>query len=118
MCVHGFSELLTHFEHMVLTYIHYLCYAGTVYGQGCYFARDASYSHRYSVADDQGIHYMYLVRVLVGEYTKGQPTMLEPPNKPNADKRYDSVVDNTSNPGIFVTFHDHDVYPEYLITYK
>ena len=63
---------------------------------------------------------MYLVRVLVGEYTKGISSMIvAPPKDPNdATVLYDSVVDNTSNPAIFVVFYDADAYPEYLITYK
>ena len=63
---------------------------------------------------------MYLVRVLVGEYTQGISSMIvAPPKGPNdATVLYDSVVDNTSNPSIFVVFYDADAYPEYLITYK
>ena len=91
--------------------------AGTVYGQGCYFARDASYSNRY--ADSKPIKYMYLVRILVGEFTQGASHMVvAPPKNTSSDALpYDSVVDNTSNPTIFVVFYDADAYPEYLITY-
>ena len=62
---------------------------------------------------------MYLVRVLTGEFTKGRNEMLVPPAKdPNdAAVLYDSVVNDTSNPTIFVVFYDADAYPEYLITY-
>lgn len=63
---------------------------------------------------------MYLVRVLVGEFTQGANNMIvAPPKDPNdATALYDSVVDNTSNPSIFVVFYDADAYPEFLITYK
>ncbi|KAJ7374769.1 hypothetical protein OS493_005117 [Desmophyllum pertusum] len=39
-----------------------------------YFASDASYSARstYSPLDRSGCRYMYLARVLVGEYTRGR----------------------------------------------
>ena len=62
---------------------------------------------------------MYLVRVLTGEYTRGAHAMMvAPPKDPNdATVPYDSVVDNTANPSIYVVFFDADAYPEYLITY-
>ena len=41
-----------------------------------------------------------------------------PPKDPNDTAvLYDSVVDNTANPGIYVVFYDAAAYPEYLITY-
>ena len=98
----------------------YFSFTGTVYGQGCYFARDASYSNKYAPYNQQGMKHMYLVRVLTGQYTKGSSLMIvAPPKDPNdATVLYDSVVDKTSKPTVFVVFHDADVYPEYLITYK
>ena len=90
-----------------------------MYGQGCYFARDASYSNGYASVDPQQQRHMYLVRVLTGEYTQGRNSMMVPPPKdPNdATVPYDSVVDNTTNPAIFVVFYDAYAYPEYLLTY-
>ena len=92
---------------------------GTVHGQGTYFARDASFSVNYAPADDQGMKHIYLVRVLTGEFTRGSSDMLvAPPKDPNDPTvPFDSVVDNTSSPSIFVVFYDADAYPEYLITY-
>ena len=94
-------------------------FSATMYGHGCYFARDASYSHRYSSVDSQPQKRMYLVRVLTGEYTQGAGAMMVPPPKFPNDPTvpYDSVVDNTTNPAIFVVFFDADAYPEYLLTY-
>lgn len=93
--------------------------AGTVYGQGCYFARDASYSNRYASSDSQGMKHMYVVRVLTGEFTPGNGQMIVAPPKDPSDNTvlFDSVVDNTTNPSIYVVFYDADAYPEYLITY-
>ena len=63
---------------------------------------------------------MFLTRVLVGAYTKGSTQDRRPPpknpNKPFEDF-YDTCVDSPSNPGIFVVFDNHQVYPEYIITY-
>ena len=62
---------------------------------------------------------MYLARVLTGEFTRGSNAMIvAPPKDPNDSAvLFDSVVDNTGNPSIFVVFYDADAYPEYLITY-
>ena len=91
-----------------------------VYGNGVYFAKDASYSARptYSPPDANGHKYIYLARVLSGEFTTGNSSMIVPPYKdPARHIFYDSVVDNIKNPQIFVIFHDALVYPEYLIVF-
>ncbi|XP_078371828.1 protein mono-ADP-ribosyltransferase PARP14-like isoform X2 [Oculina patagonica] len=93
----------------------------TMYGNGVYFARDASYSTRttYSPPDGAGNRYMYLARVLAGEYTTGRQGMITPPPKgSDATDAYDTVVDNPGNPSIFVVFYDNQCYPDYLITFK
>lgn len=93
-----------------------------MHGRGVYFAHDASYSARstYSPPDVNGERYIYLARVLVGEFTVGNSGMLVPPPKQPQDPTilFDSVVDNTSNPGIFVIFYDSQAYPEYLIVFN
>ena len=73
-----------------------------------------------SPPDSHGLRYMYYARVLVGDYTKGNSSMLVPPNKNTADsyETYDSVVDNPANPTIYVMFQDYEYYTEYLITFK
>jgi poly [ADP-ribose] polymerase 10/14/15 len=50
------------------------------FGKGVYFARDASYSShpKYSVPNKQGVQHMFLCRVVVGEYCKGQNGGLTP----------------------------------------
>ncbi|XP_046843223.1 protein mono-ADP-ribosyltransferase PARP15-like [Xenia sp. Carnegie-2017] len=90
------------------------------YGNGVYFARDASYSLVYSLHQCSGSQpKMYIAKVLVGEYTLGKEGLKEPPSKNdpgNPGLLYDSVVDTPSNPTIFVIFQDNQSYPEYLIT--
>ena len=87
-----------------------------------YFARDANYSASYAMSGG-GFgtldSHMYLARVLTGEYTKGDRSMLVPPAKSptNPNVLYDSVADNVGNPSIFVVFYDAQAYPEYLITF-
>ena len=96
----------------------YCSFSGTTFGRGTYFARDASYSLNYARAGDGGRRYMYLARVLVGQYCVGNSVMKVPPEKhpSRPEILYESVVDNLVNPCIFVVFYDNQCYPEYLIT--
>ena len=94
------------------------CVTGTAFGRGVYFARDASYSLGYT-GGGGGNGYMYLARVLVGRFCQGNSSMiLPPPRDPTRpDILYNSVVDNPSNPTIFVVFSDYASYLEYLINF-
>ncbi|XP_058050800.1 protein mono-ADP-ribosyltransferase PARP14-like [Ahaetulla prasina] len=100
-------------------------YAGlhaAYFGNGTYFAVNASYSAHdtYSQPDASGIKYMYLARVLVGEYCVGSKGLVVPYQKNVTDPTdlYDSVTDHLRKPSIFVIFNDIQAYPEYLITFK
>ena len=91
------------------------------YGEGSYFAVNASYSHSYAKRDDNMFQFMFLTKVLVGSYTKGHSSYRRPPPKQPSDPAsdlYDSCVDNTSNPTIFVVFDTDQFYPEYIIQYS
>ncbi|XP_061085901.1 protein mono-ADP-ribosyltransferase PARP12-like isoform X2 [Conger conger] len=89
---------------------------GTAYGKGSYFARDARYSHGYTGAS--GVRTMFVCRVLVGCYTRGDSSYLRPPSKDGGDSVfYDSCVDDVRNPSIYVVFEKHQVYPEYILKY-
>ncbi|XP_022796713.1 poly [ADP-ribose] polymerase 15-like isoform X2 [Stylophora pistillata] len=92
---------------------------GKKYGQGVYFARDANYSGHYTTNAGDGRH-MYLARVLVGKYCAGKQDMKVPPPKDPSSPEvlYDSVVDQTENPSIFVVFYDNQCYPEYHVTFE
>ncbi|XP_065184537.1 protein mono-ADP-ribosyltransferase PARP14-like isoform X2 [Sycon ciliatum] len=91
----------------------------TKYGKGVYFARDASYSVSYSQASGGPIYQMFQVMVLAGDYAVGSQNLLQPPLRPNSQVDVlDSTVDNVGNPSIYVTYHDSQAYPEYLITFQ
>lgn len=62
---------------------------------------------------------MFVARVLVGDYVKGNADYVRPPKK-HADKLwfYDSCVDDELNPSVFVVFEKHQIYPEYIVEYK
>uniref|UniRef100_A0A672LVK0 Poly [ADP-ribose] polymerase n=2 Tax=Sinocyclocheilus grahami TaxID=75366 RepID=A0A672LVK0_SINGR len=91
----------------------------TVYGHGTYFAVNASYSAHptYAIPAADETQLMFVARVLTGYYAKGQGDMRTPPERVAPDL-YDSVVDDTQNPSMFVVFHDCQAYPDYLITFK
>ena len=94
---------------------------GTLYGQGSYFAVNASFSHRYVKEDGSKSRFMFLAKVLAGSYTEGESSYrIPPPKQPSntTSDLYDSCVDNESNPTIFVVFEKSQVYPEYIIQYR
>ena len=91
------------------------------YGEGSYFAVNASYSHSYAKRDDNMFQFIFLTKVLVGSYTEGHSSYRRPPPKQPSDPAsdlYDSCVDNTSNPTIFVVFDTDQFYPDYIIQYS
>ncbi|XP_032439355.1 protein mono-ADP-ribosyltransferase PARP14-like [Xiphophorus hellerii] len=92
----------------------------TAYGQGTYFAVNASYSVGYSKPAADGTQTMFVARVLTGLFTLGRNDMRMPPprNSQQPDDRYDSLVDSINNPTMFVVFHDNQAYPDYLITFR
>ncbi|NXM66716.1 PAR14 polymerase, partial [Serilophus lunatus] len=91
------------------------------FGNGTYFAVSANYSahNTYSKPDVDGKKYMYLARVLVGEYCQGKKGALTPAPKStsNSTDLFDSATDNVTLPSMFIIFNDIQAYPEYLITF-
>ncbi|NXB77054.1 PAR14 polymerase, partial [Donacobius atricapilla] len=91
------------------------------FGNGTYFAVNANYSANdlYSKPEINGRKYMYLARVLVGEYSLGKKGSITPARKngSNSVDLFDSSTDNMSQPSMFIIFNDIQAYPEYLITF-
>ncbi|EPY78368.1 hypothetical protein CB1_001103008 [Camelus ferus] len=52
----------------------------TMFGQGSYFAKKASYSHNFSKKSSKGVHFMFLAKVLTGRIPEG--VCLQGPPKP------------------------------------
>ena len=93
----------------------------TAYGRGSYFALNASYSHSYATRDTDSSQFMFLAKVLVGSYTKGESWYKRPPPRQPSNSAidlHDSCVDDMSNPTIFVIFDIDQCYPEYIIKYS
>ncbi|XP_029634966.1 protein mono-ADP-ribosyltransferase PARP15-like [Octopus sinensis] len=86
----------------------------TAYGEGVYFARDIQYSasDTYSTPDHQGTKRIYQCSVLVGRVMRGQHGLKV------LQESYNSAVDNIHRPNIYVSFHDSQAYPNYLITFS
>jgi poly [ADP-ribose] polymerase 10/14/15 len=73
----------------------------------------------YSPPDQTDVKYIFQCRVLTGRFVKGQPSFVEPPIRDQKNLiLYDSVVDITKKPSIFVIFHDAQAYPEYLVSFR
>jgi poly [ADP-ribose] polymerase 10/14/15 len=94
-----------------------------VFGKGVYFAGRSNYSaqEKYSVPDEHGNQKMFICRVVVGKYTKGEKTMkVAPPFDPSRNKHllFDTLVDNVTNPTIYVVMSDSQAYPEYVVTFR
>uniref|UniRef100_A0A4W3HSR5 Poly [ADP-ribose] polymerase 12-like n=1 Tax=Callorhinchus milii TaxID=7868 RepID=A0A4W3HSR5_CALMI len=90
---------------------------GNGFGKGNYFATNASYADGNSPSPLSS-RTMYLVKVLVGEFTKGKEADCRPPSKDNTlTNLYDSCTDNVADPSLFVIFDKHQIYPEYVIEY-
>lgn len=83
--------------------------------QGVYFARDATYSASptYAAPDTHGVQRMFACRVAVGEYCAGVKDAIIPKERNNqTHELYDSTVDKTRDPSIYITYHDAQAYPE------
>merc|ERR1712146_110316 len=93
----------------------------TMYGKGVYFAAGSHYSARptYSKPDEQGVQRMLLCRVAVGAFCKGIKDRLVPDERDSGSGvLFDSTVENLAKPLIFVTYHDAQAYPEYIVKFK
>ena len=92
---------------------------GTKYGQGSYFAVKASHSHNYAKEDANKSRFMFVAKVLVGSYVKGNSNYRRPPHKQPLNEAgipyYDSCVDDALKPTMFIVFDIDQFYPEYII---
>ena len=61
--------------------------------------------------------YLLIARVAVGECHVGSQNTVVPNRKTGSLLRYDSTVDKMPNASIFVTYHDAQALPEYLVSF-
>ena len=104
-----------------LGYIIFLVNSAAYYGRGVYFALDSSYSAqtKYAAPNKEGHQFMFVCRVIIGKYTKGNQKMkVAPPLQTGSNEVFDTLVENETTPTIFVAMSDGQAYPEYLVTFK
>ena len=91
------------------------------YGEGTYFARDASYSAGgyCGYNNDHKSYQMFQCRVIMGESHRGNGgyKLRSWPTKAN-DLIYDSLVDDTFDPSIFVIHENARAYPMFIIHFR
>lgn len=137
ICVHGFNRsfcgkngqlqrffrlswLEGDLQRLTLCCCFWCPHTATVYGQGVYFAVNSSLSvqDQYSPPNADRHKFIFVSKVLTGDFTKGCHSMKTAPLKETGaiPLRYDSVTDDIKKPTIFVIFNDTQAFPEYLIT--
>ena len=92
-----------------------------VYGKGVYFALTSNYSDSYAHADAQGVKHMFICRVVVGEFCKGNNAQPVPDERlPASHVLYDSTTNDMNDAAreMYVVYHDAQAYPEYLVEYR
>ena len=60
---------------------------------------------------------MFLCRVVVGVYCTGKKDALTPDVR-KGHLLYDTTTNDMNNQAMFVTYHDAQAYPEYLVKFK
>ncbi|CAB1110601.1 unnamed protein product [Ectocarpus sp. CCAP 1310/34] len=89
---------------------------GAKFGQGCYFARDALLAAKYMAKPPCGGQ-IIMAKVLVGEFVRGDASMLIPPKMGTGERHYDTTTNDDYAPSLIVTYKDWQAYPMYLITF-
>lgn len=89
------------------------------YGRGVYFARDASYSMdaQYAAPEKKtGFQYLLYCKVLVGASCEGKESFKRPRERPDSPhETFDSFVDQSVDPTIYVTCRDAQCIPCFLV---
>lgn len=91
------------------------------YGKGNYFARDSSYSAtgRYCPEHSDGYKYILLCKVIVGDSVQVPSGCGEQTITLQSDgSEYDTHVDNSDDPAIYVTWRDYTAVPMYRLKFK
>jgi len=84
-----------------------------MYGRGNYFATQAKYSLDpiFAVPNAKNEKFLLVARICLGQVVPGLEDMA-----PSVDDSYHTSTDNVHHPTIYVTFHDDQAFPEFLVT--
>jgi O-acetyl-ADP-ribose deacetylase (regulator of RNase III)/cold shock CspA family protein len=91
-----------------------------MWGRGCYFAVNASYSNNYAHSLGSNEKQFFLADVLVGDWldkTATSSLVRIVDKNPQTNNDYDSYRGHTGGSYIFILYRDYRSYPTYLITY-
>ena len=91
-----------------------------MWGNGNYFAVNASYSNSYAYHLPDGTRQMLLAKVLTGYSTElaSDSTLRMPPIRTKETIRYDTVTGHTNGSQVYIAYSNDKAYPFYLISYK
>ena len=90
-----------------------------MWGNGNYFAVNASYSNDYAHCSLNGTRQMFLVKVLTGRSIKLEPdNTLRIPPIVQGNLRYDTVNGETNGSQVYIAYSNDKAYPFYLISYN
>lgn len=91
-----------------------------MWGNGAYFAENASYSNSYSYKLDKEKRQMLIVSVLTGiscPYGQRKDSNLTRPPERMPNRLYDTVYGESAGSGIYVVYDHFKSCPAYLVTY-
>ena len=90
-----------------------------MWGNGNYFAVNASYSDGYAHRSPDGTRQMFLATVLTGRSIELQPdNKLRLPPIVQGSSRYDTVNGETNGSQVYIAYSNDKAYPFYLISYN
>ena len=90
-----------------------------MWGNGNYFAVNASYSDDYAYRRPDGTQQMFLAKVLTGRSIELPPhSTLRLPPKGQGNMRYDTVNGETNGSRVYIAYSNDKAYPFYLISYN
>lgn len=99
-----------------------------LYGAGAYFAEKSNKSDQYTVADKDGVHRMFVARVLLGAHVLDShshrnelrilPEVQAARSGASNSVRFSSLLGLAGAHREFVVYDGHQAYPEYLLHYR
>lgn len=86
-----------------------------LFGRGSYFSTNASYSldPQFASPNANGEQHVIVTRICVGKTVQGTQNLF-----PSMDDSYQTAVDDMYLPTMYVTFHDDQTFPEFLVALK
>ncbi|XP_045599153.2 protein mono-ADP-ribosyltransferase PARP12-like [Procambarus clarkii] len=88
-----------------------------VYGQGEHFSNKVSILNTVCQTNNSGLKALFVVYVLVGTMTIGNPNMEFPPENPETGRCFDTTCNDKHSSDIFVKYNRNEYYPAYIVKY-